>query len=138
MSDLPTQRTMEGAAAQLVGRELRPDERQMLLNLRDQYGYDDSDPLVVVLAMMGAYTIVAKEIPDKIREASKSIIETHALVLREQSMVVAKDLVGSIASTIHSEGRKRKDRWLDGLIGGIIGALLVAFVGAVWMYVLRR
>lgn len=140
MSDIPSPRprTMEDAAAQLVGRELRPDEREMLFNLRDQYNYDDTDPLVVVLAMMGAYIIIAKDLPNKLIEASKQITETHSVVMGKAAMIVANDLVGHVVGLVNKAQRTRKDRWFDGLIGGGIGAVLVVLAATVWMYVLRR
>jgi hypothetical protein len=120
--------TMETAIASIVGRPLTDADRQMLIRLRDQYGYDDNDPLVVVLAMTGAIKIMAEEIPEKIRAASKETTELHMAVLRDQSMLVARDVVGSVAGLIHTAGRTKKDRITDGVIGSACGALLTAVV----------
>lgn len=122
--------SMESAIAKIVGRILTDEERHMLMVLRDQYGYNDDDPLVVVLAMTGAIKIMAEEIPGKLAAAARETIELHQQTLRNQSMIVARDVVASVAEIIHSASRSRKDRVIDALIGGGVGVLLsmVAFV----------
>lgn len=125
----PVVPTMESAITSIVGRSLTDPERKMLMRLRDQYGYDDNDPLVVVLAMMGAYQIMTEEIPLKLAAAAKETIEVHQQTLRNQSMIVAKDLVGTIAGLIHASSRSLQNRTIDVLIGCGIGALVTVIIG---------
>lgn len=134
MGNPPVKTTIEGAIARIVGRDLSADERQMLVTLRDDYGYDDTDPIVPFLSMLGAHMVLTKDIPEKIMTASQKIIETHAVVLREQSMVVAKDLVGNLVGIIHTADRTRKDRWIDGLVGAVVGVA----ISAIGFYFLRH
>lgn len=129
MSNIPSPTTtMEASVERIIGHPLSDTDRQMLIQLRDEYGYDDSDPLVVVLAMMGAYIILTNEIPDKIKKASEQIIETHAVVLRDASMIVAKDLVSTIAGQIHSAVQTRKVRLMYGAVGGLLGAIVMVLL----------
>lgn len=116
---------MESAIEGLIGRELNQEERQMILRLRDQYGYSDDDPLVIILALTGAIKIIAEDIPAKIVQASEKATELHLQTLREQSMMVARDMVGQVAGLIHTAGRSRKDRVVDGIVGGIAGMILM-------------
>lgn len=119
---------MEAAAARIVGRALTEEERQILIHLREQYGYDDGDPVVVVLSMFGAIKIIADEIPSRIKAASEAVIEMHITGLREQSMLVAREVVGHVAGLIHAAGRSRKGRLIDMAVGGVFGALVAALV----------
>lgn len=121
----PTTPTMESTVETLLGRKLTAEESQVLIRLRDQYGYDDSDPLVVVLAMLGAHKILAEELPKKITDAAKETIELHRLLLREQASVVAKDLVGALAGTIHNS---RDIRFRDRFLGFACGITIVLVI----------
>lgn len=127
---------MEGAVARIVGRDLTMEERQLLIQLRDQYGYDDTDPLVVVLAMTGAIKIIAEDIPNKIKTATTELTELHRMALRQESVTVAKSIVEVVAKEIHSAGAIRKRRIFDALIGGVAGfATAAVFAAIFWKFI---
>lgn len=112
--------SMEASIEEIIGRPLTTDERQMFMRLRDKYGYNDGDPLAVVLSMTGAVSVLTHSIPARIQEAAQQMIELHASVLRSQAELVAKDLVGTVAQAVYSSGRSRLRRVIEG----------VAFFGA--------
>lgn len=120
--------TMESAIEEIVGRRLTDDERQMLIRLRDRYGYDDGDPLVVVLAMMGAHKVIVEEVPQKIIDAATKATELHLATLREQSMLVAKSVVKNATDLVGGGSVTRLKYTLYGAAGGaglvILGLLL--------------
>lgn len=122
--------SMEAAAERIVGRPLTGDERKMFIELRDQYGYDDTDPLVPVLAMLGAFTLLVKELPDEIRKAAAETIELHRVGMREQTALIAKETVSVVAEQILATGRSWRGRLVDASLGGFVVAVLV---GAVWL-----
>jgi len=101
----------------------------MLINLRDQYGIDDDDPLVVVLSMTGAIKIMVDDIPAMIARESERITELHITGLRNQSNLVVKDLVGVVASQIHAAGRSRRGRLVDAAVGSLIGITVTLVLG---------
>jgi hypothetical protein len=130
----PVARTMEAAVARIVGRDLTEDDRQLLIAVRDQYGYDDDDPLVVVLAMTGALKIMMDELPERLKKASEHLTEVHQITLKNQSAIIAKDLVGIVAEHIHAAGRTRKGRLIDAALGAA-GVLAFALLVGVVMYI---
>ncbi|MGS0741455.1 hypothetical protein ACVBEF_06425 [Glaciimonas sp. GG7] len=126
--------TMESAIESIIGRTLTDEEAQMLIRLRDRYGYDDGDPLIPVLAMLGAHKILVEEVPKKITDATEKAIELHRSVLRDQSMFVAKDLVGNIAGLVHASGKSRVWDRMWGFASGVILVLVIAVVLKVLKY----
>lgn len=114
---------MEAAVAEIVGRPLTEEDRRILIALRDRYGYDDNDPLVPVLAMMGAVRVMTQAVPAELRAAAKEITELHMTGLREQSMFVAKDLVTNITGLIYTAGRSRLRRTMEMVASAAVGAL---------------
>lgn len=113
---------MESSVERIVGRSLTKDELQMLIRLRDDWGYNNDDPLVVVLALMGGLSLIANDIPARIQAASDNIIETHATVLRSQSNLIAKEMVGTIAELVHNAGRTRMRRIIESVVCAVAGA----------------
>lgn len=130
----PVARTMEAAIARIVGRDLTEDERQLLIALRDQYGYDDDDPLVVVLAMTGAVKVMMDDLPERLKKTSEQLTELHQLTLKNHTAMIAKELVGIVAEHIHAAGRTRKGRLIDAALGGL-SAVFIALIVGVWMYI---
>lgn len=125
----PAATTLESSVERIVGRELSTADREMLINLRDQYGIDDDDPLVVVLSMTGAIKIMVDDIPAMIARESERITELHITGLRNQSNLVVKDLVGVVASQIHAAGRSRRGRLVDAAVGSLIGITVTLVLG---------
>lgn len=108
----------------------------MLIRLRDDWGYSNDDPIVVVLALTGGLTVIAKDIPAQIQAASDKIIETHATVLRNQSNLIAKEMVGTIAELVHNAGRTRMRRIGEAVACAIAGST-VSF-GIMWFWFLKH
>lgn len=136
MTDQKTQVTMESSVERIVGRPLTKEERQQLNRLRNDWGYSDDDPLVVVLALTGSMSLIAQDIPARIQAASDKIIETHASVLRNQSNLIAKEMVGTIAGLVHNAGRTRSRRIVEAVACAVVGAV-VSF-GILWFWFLKH
>lgn len=136
MTDPKTQVTMESSVERMVGRPLTKDELQMLIRLRDDWGYSNDDPIVVVLALTGGLTVIANDIPARIQAASDKIIETHATVLRNQSNLIAKEMVGTIAELVHNAGRSRMRRLGEAAACAVAGALVT--FGFTWIWLLKH
>lgn len=136
MTEHKTQATMESSVERIVGRALTRDELQMLIRLRDDWGYTNDDPLVVVLALTGGLTLIANDIPARIQAASDKIIETHATVLRSQSNLIAKEMVGTIAELVHNSGRTRIRRIGEAVACAVGGA--VVSIGVFWIWFIKH
>lgn len=127
----PPATTLEATIMRIVGHELTAGDREMLIMLRDQYGIDDGDPMVVALAMTGAVKVMVDQIPEMIAKESEKITELHITGLRNQSILIAKDLVGVIAGQIHAASRTRRGRLVDAAIGGLVGVTATLIFGFV-------
>lgn len=125
----PIATSMESASEIIVGRELTADERQKFIQLRNRYNYDDSDPIVALLDIVGCFTVLVNELPEKLKKASEEMTEKHRLALRDQTIYAAKDIVGVVASQIHMAGRTRKARFVDAAIGGLFGVAFTLVIG---------
>lgn len=136
MTDPRTQVTMESSVERMVGRPLTKDELQMLIRLRDDWGYSNDDPIVVVLALTGGLTLIANDIPARIQAASDKIIETHATVLRNQSNLIAKEMVGTIAELVHNAGRSRLRRLGEAAACVVAGGIFTSAM--MWLWLLKH
>ena len=112
----------------LHGRDLTSLERHSLTKFQELYEINDSDPLVIVLAMMGANRLTLESAPELLQKKAMELIELHRLTLREQATIIAKELITTLAENIYDSARVQntwKDRLTEFalvfLVGGLIG-----------------
>lgn len=122
----------------LVGRPLTGEEMQSLTIFQHNNEIDDSDPLIVVLAYMARSHMILEQFPEQLAREVKETIELHKNVLRDQSNVIAKDLVTSIALGLEQSNKYRKFDFFSHLITFMAGALLTAVLGLIVLYILRH
>jgi hypothetical protein len=112
----------------ILGRDLSSDEVRNLSAFQRLHEIDDSDPLIIVLAMMGANKILMEEVPKLLQQKSTEIIELHRSLLMEQSTAIAKNLVAAVAPILVSNKTPFNAKTI-----GVI-AVAAAFFGAFcWM-----
>ena len=113
---------------QLLSRPLTGEEIIGLNNFKQLYDIDDSDPLAIVLALVGANTVLINSMPDLLQQKAKDTIELHRNTLREQSTIIAKELIGTLSSNIAGANASYKTVaiWFAG--GSIFGGILTLLV----------
>jgi len=121
----------------LEGRTLSDVERNSLRKFELMFEIGEDDPLNIVLAMMAKNQLKADQLPELLQQKAKETIELHQQTLREQSTLIAKELVVSIGNmlvdTIATQlagsavgKRMRLLQWSCCLMGGFIfGGLCV-------------
>lgn len=109
----------------LQNRPLTTEERDALHRFMDQYEINDDDPLIVVLAMMARNQMMLDGLPEVLQQKAIAMIELHQQTLREQSTLIAKELIVSISNIVAETavGRKLRIAWIAlaftlGFIGG--------------------
>lgn len=118
-------KTMEA----LEGRSLSDAERDSLYKFEQMFEIGEDDPLIVVLAMMAKNHLTVNQLPDLLQQKAKETIELHQQTLREQSTLIAKELVVSIGNLVAGSavGHKlRLAQFAGCFMGGfILGGLCV-------------
>lgn len=115
------------AVSKVLGRALTTEDVKNLNSFQRIYGIDDEDPLIVVLAMMGANRIMLESFPLLMQQKALETIELHKQTLGEQSTIIAKDLISVIA---HDIMRKQWILYMIVFFGGaIVSALILHFFG---------
>lgn len=117
----------------LLGRDALTEAQIKSLNMYQQiYEIPDDDPLITVLAMMGANRILLEEQGDLLLQKAKETIELHQQTLREQSALIAKELILAVGDMVAgtSVGIKYRRSLMAAIfLGGIvIGGVLVRFI----------
>lgn len=116
------------AVQTLLVRELASDEKDKLNKFQQLYQIDDDDPLVVVLSLMGMNTVLFEQVPDMLRVASSKAIEAHEQILREQSTLIAKELILSTFQSINDAVRAQ-NTWMDRLIEYVLVFIVGGLTG---------
>ncbi len=113
----------------LEGRKLTGPERDALHRFENTYDIAEDDPLIVVLAMMAKNQLTAEQLPDLMQQKAKETIELHQQTLREQSTLIAKELVVSIGNMVAGSAvgfKLRVAQFAGCFMGGfILGGLCV-------------
>ncbi len=112
----------------LLGRELTTKEKDDLSALQDHHHLHDDDPIVAILSLLGINKILIETIPEKLRKASQDAIAVHEQTLREQSTLIAKELILTIAQTINDKV-KEQSTWRNRLVEYALVGLIALIVG---------
>lgn len=112
------------------GRDLTVEEKNSLIKFQEIYEISDDDPLVAVLAMIGAHKILMESVPDLLFKRAIEAIELHQQTLQEQSTLIAKELIVTILPHIAAarEQRSQKNKYVLMFFAGIFSGL-----GALWI-----
>lgn len=121
----------------LIGRELNEEEIRSLSKFQQLNGIDDSDPLIVVLALLAKGQLVMETLPDLLLSRANDTIELHRQTLREQSTLIAKELITELVKGIAKDIKVANVDWKIRLIsygacfisGAIVGAIALHMWG---------
>jgi len=109
----------------ILGRPLTSDELNNINQFKNQFSIDEDDPLIVVLALVGANKILIEEMPKLLQQKANETIDLHRQTLITQSALIAKDLIHVVASSIDSS-KSPIQRAAPYLISFFLGGLSLA------------
>ncbi len=112
----------------LSGRKLNGDEAQRMLALQKLYGVDDEDPVMFGFSMLASSQLATESGPGAIRAAVDQTIELHRTNLRDQAVLISKELIVEITKRILAAVENQKPpTWyaLAAAFGGGVGFTLV-------------
>lgn len=118
--------TLAENVASMFGRQLSKEELDALTKFQLTYEIGDEDPLIVVLAMLATNRLYMQEIPALLQQKAVTTIELHQQTLRDQSTLIAKELIWTIAQNIKSVGNGTNDQVLYGAVSFLAGLLTAA------------
>lgn len=117
----------------LQKRPLTADESASIKSFQKSFDIEDDDPLVVVLALMSRSQLILESMPILLQQKSNETIELHRTVLREQSVLISKELISDVAQHIDAANLKWKARlirYFACFMGGVVCATgLIAWLG---------
>jgi hypothetical protein len=120
----------------LQKRPLTTEETGTLNEFQQFFKIDDEDPLMVVLALMARSQLIVETVPGLLQQKVDATIELHRMALREQAVLVAKELVSSVASELQMVGKNKTVWWQ---YAGFFFSGVVCVVGAIgWIKYLWR
>ena len=110
---------------------LTPEQVTTMHELQKFYDINDSDPLIVVLALMAQSQLILESVPNQMKKMVAETIELHRTNLRDQSVHIAKDLILALTPQIESVNEDWKLR-VGRYIGFFMGGMAVA-TGCIWL-----
>lgn len=96
----------------LQKRPLTQEEMSMLNEFQRQFSVDDEDPILVVLAMMARSQLILESAPTLLQQKVTETIELHRSLLREQSVLIAKELISELVSQLQVQQKQGKSIWV--------------------------
>jgi len=90
---------------------LTPEEVATLQEFQRQFDLDDDDPLNVVLALMARSQMIVETAPGLLQKKVTETIELHRTNLRDQAVLIAKDLVGEVSTAMVNKQKSLMDVW---------------------------
>ena len=111
----------------LQKRPLTPEESASLNEFQQEFDIDDDDPLLVVLAMMARSQLIVETAPKVLQQKVNETIELHRTVLREQALLIAKELIQELSQQIQRANAGWKKQWLSFFLV-FVGGAFFAFV----------
>jgi hypothetical protein len=110
---------------------LTPDEVATLQEFQKQFDIDDDDPINVVLALMARSQLIIETAPALLQQKVTETIELHRTNLREQAILMAKQLVADLSTVLLSQQTAASAIWRQrgyGFAAGF-GAAIVLMAG---------
>ena len=118
----------------LAKRPLTTDEVQMLAEYQQLFAIDDDDPLNVVLAIMVRSQLILDSAPGLLQQKVKETIELHRMAMRDQAVLIAKELITDLGAELQSQTRTGLKAWAH-YLGFFVGGM--AFMGVIVLLVQR-
>ena len=116
----------------LQKRALTPSEMANLQEFQRHFKLDDNDPLMVVLAMMARSQLIVETVPDLLQQKVTETIELHKSVLRDQAVLISKELIKELTHQILAANANGKAMWARSAACFVAGILFVG--GFYWMF----
>lgn len=126
--------TLAQQVEMLAKRALSPEEVKMLVEYQRLYSIDDEDPLNVVLAIMVRSQLLLDSAPDLLQQKVNETIELHRMALRDQAVLIAKDLIANLAAEMQAQSKTGLQAWKH-YLGFFAGGM--AFMAIVLLVVQR-
>ena len=123
--------TLISAVEKLQKRALLPAEITALNDLQQLYKIDDDDPLVVVLALMARSQNILESVPEILQQKVVETIELHRTLLRDQAVLISKELIGTIAHNIdatHVDWKMKWTRYVGFFAAGVITTIILRWL----------
>lgn len=114
----------------LQKRPLTPEELTTLNEFQQFFSVSDDDPLLVALAMMARSQLILESAPALLQQKVEETIELHRMALREQAVLIAKELIGDLVTQIKAQEKRGAALWLR------YGAYFVAGMGSMGILIL--
>lgn len=111
---------------------LTPEEVATLQEFQKQFDIDDDDPINVVLALMARSQLIIETAPALLQQKVVETIELHRTNLREQAILMAKQLVSDLSTVLVSQQTTASAIWRQrgyGFAAGFVAA--TALMGCV-------
>lgn len=123
--------SLETIIESLQNRPLTKEEAASINEFKRHFHIDDEDPLVVVLALMARSQFILESMPNKLEKKANETIELHRMALRDQSVLIAKELISVLAENMNKKTFKQSSNWVINValfVGGVIFTLLLKVV----------
>lgn len=88
-------------------------EAAPILEFQKEFEIDDDDPLIVVLALMARSQLILENVPNLLQQKVTETIELHRTVLRDQAVLISKELIKELAQHIEHVNSKELARQID-------------------------
>jgi hypothetical protein len=121
----------------LQGRDLTAEEKNSLIKFQEIYEIADDDPLVVILATLGAHKTLLDS-ADLLFKKTSGVIELQQQMLQEQSTLISKELIAAISPHIITavmEQESQNSKYALMFFGGIFSGLGALLIGRLLGYV---
>ena len=116
----------------LMNRQLTTEEVNNLAKFQRINDINDDDPLIVVLALMAKDQLLFEAIPNLLQQKANETIALHEQTLRSQSVLIAKELLTTIAENITAELKRHdvgwKMQWVPYTAFFVAGAVFAGFL----------
>ena len=112
----------------LIRRKLTADEAMRMSDFQSLFNIANDDPIIVVLAMMAMNQIAADDLPEQLRKHAIETIELHRIVLQEQTLLISKELITTIAGKVKIAGlgvQAALVRYAGFFVAGVIVGMLI-------------
>lgn len=115
----------------LQKRPLTASEAESLNEFQRTFQIANDDPLIVVLALLASNQIAFDRAPELLRQKVNETIELHRVVLREQSVLIAKELIVDLGRELQllvGTARQRWFRYIGFFAAGTAAGIVVMWV----------
>ena len=120
----------------LQKKPLGADEVTALNDFQRKFDIDDDDPLMVVLALMSRSQILIESVPSLLQQKVNETIELHRTILRDQAVLISKELIADLAKEIEAVNANWRMVWIRYFcffIGGVFFTSAIFLLSRFWL-----